>query len=52
MEINFLLKSFKTSSTKTLFEVVKKVKKRSSKKFVVLDVCFVLLNMVQPFMTI
>ena len=38
MEINFLLKSFKTSSTKTLFEVVKKVKKRSSKKFVVLDV--------------
>lgn len=37
-KVIFLLKSLKLSSIKTLFEVVKKVKKQSNKRFVVFDI--------------
>ena len=37
-KIIFLLKSVKLSSLKTLFEVTKKVKKQSNKKFVIFDI--------------
>lgn len=39
-KIKYLIKSFKLSTIKTLFNVIKKVKKRSQKKFVLLDILY------------
>ena len=37
MKIKFLLKSFRVTTIKTLYNTIKKVKKQSTKKFIIFD---------------
>ncbi len=39
-KLNFLMKAFHLGSIKTLFEIRKEVKKKTDKKFVLLDMCY------------